>query len=61
VRLRERDRAFALGATLQILGLLGLLYPLQPLIDVLLIVQALWFVTAAITLVAHPARAASAP
>jgi hypothetical protein len=52
--------ALALGATLQVLGLLGLLYPLQPLIDVLLIVQALWFVSVAIALVVRPAPAAEA-
>jgi len=54
--------AAALGATLQTLGLLGLLHPLQPVIDVLLIVQALWFVTAAVALVVQgpgPARRSS--
>jgi hypothetical protein len=45
--------ALALGATLQILGLVGvgLFNVLQPVIDVLLIVQALWFVAAAIGLI----------
>ena len=42
----------ALGAILQILGLVGLFHVLQPVIDVVLIVQALWFVAAAIALVA---------
>lgn len=42
--------ALALGATLQGLGLLGLFNVLQPVIDVLLIVQASWFVAAAVAL-----------
>jgi hypothetical protein len=42
--------ALAMGATLQVLGLLGLFNILQPLIDVLLIVQSLWFVAAAVAL-----------
>jgi hypothetical protein len=42
----------ALGALLQILGLIGLFRVLQSLIDALLIVQALWFVAAAIALLA---------
>ena len=42
--------ALALGATLQVLGLLGLFSILQPVIDALLMVQALWFVTAALVL-----------
>ncbi len=40
--------ALLLGVTLQLLGLIGLLWPLQSLIDVLLIVQSLWFVAAAV-------------
>ena len=47
----------ALGALLQILGLAGLFHVLQPVIDVLLIVQALWFVAAAIALIARPVSA----
>ena len=42
--------ALALGVTLQTLGLLGLFNVLQPVVDVVLMVQALWFVTAAIVL-----------
>jgi hypothetical protein len=40
----------ALGAILQVFGLLGLFNILQPVIDVLLIVQSLWFVAAALGL-----------
>jgi hypothetical protein len=43
----------ALGAALQLLGLMGLFKPLQALIDALLIVQALWFVAAAVVLTAR--------
>jgi hypothetical protein len=42
--------ALALGGTLQGLGLLGLFQPLQAVIDVMLIVQAFWFVAAAVAL-----------
>jgi hypothetical protein len=42
--------ALALGGTLQVLGLLGLFWALQPVIDVILIVQAFWFVAAAVAL-----------
>ena len=42
--------ALFLGVALQVLGLVGLFSVLQPLIDGLLIIQALWFVAAAITL-----------
>jgi hypothetical protein len=42
--------ALAMGSALQILGLVGLFGRLQPIIDVLLIVQALWFVAAGIAL-----------
>jgi hypothetical protein len=44
----------ALGGVLQILGLAGLFNVLQPVIDVVLIVQALWFVAAAIALILRP-------
>jgi hypothetical protein len=52
---RVLPRAFAylalvLGAVLQVLGLVGLFEALQPVIDVLLIVQGLWFLAAAFTL-----------
>jgi len=42
--------ALAMGATLQVFGLLGLFNVLQPVIDNLLIAQSIWFVAAAITL-----------
>jgi len=38
--------ALAIGAALQVLGLVGLFGMLQPVIDKLLIIQALWFVAA---------------
>jgi hypothetical protein len=38
--------ALALGATLQLLGLIGVLRPLQSVVDVVLVVQSLWFVLA---------------
>jgi hypothetical protein len=40
----------ATGATLQALGLAGLFKALQPIIDIILILQAFWFVAAAVTL-----------
>jgi len=46
--------ALALGAVLQALGLVGLFGVLQPVIDVLLIVQGVWFLAAAITLAVRP-------
>ena len=52
--------ALALGVTLQILGLLGLLNLLQPLIDALLIVQSAWFVAAAVALLIRSSRPAVA-
>ena len=42
--------ALAMGGALQIVGLVGLFGVLQPTIDVLLIVQSLWFVAAGIAL-----------
>jgi hypothetical protein len=42
--------ALAIGATLQIFGLVGLFGVLQPIIDDVLIVQALWFVAAGVVL-----------
>jgi len=50
--------ALLLGAVLQALGLVGLFTPLQSLIDVLLIVQGVWFIAAAVALVV-PQRAPS--
>jgi hypothetical protein len=38
------------------LGLVGLFNVLQPLIDVVLIVQAVWFVAAAILVIARPTK-----
>jgi hypothetical protein len=43
--------ALALGATLQTLGLIGLFGALQPVVDTLLIVQGVWFLTAAVALI----------
>jgi len=40
----------AIGGALQVLGLIGLFARLQPVIDTILIVQALWFVAAGSTL-----------
>jgi hypothetical protein len=40
--------AFLLGAVLQIGGLLGILHFLQPVIDIVLIVQNIWFILAGI-------------
>jgi hypothetical protein len=56
---RVLPRAFAylalgLGAILQALGLVGLFDVLQPVIDVLLIVQGLWFLAAAVALLVRP-------
>jgi len=47
--------ALVLGATLQVLGVVGLFSALQPVVDVILIVQALWFVLAGLALAAHSA------
>lgn len=47
---RFAQTALALGVTLQTLGLLGLFNGLQPVVDVALMVQAFWFVTAAVAL-----------
>ena len=48
--------ALALGATLQVLGLVGLFGALQPVIDGLLIVQGVWFLAAAVTLAVRAGR-----
>jgi hypothetical protein len=49
--------ALAMGAALQVFGLLGLFNVLQPMIDVFLIVQAFWFVAAAVALLLRGSRA----
>lgn len=49
--------ALAMGAALQVLGLLGLFNVLQPVIDILLIVQASWFVAAAVALLVRGSEA----
>ncbi len=46
--------ALALGAILQALGLVGLFGVLQPVVDVLLVVQGLWFLAAAVMLIVWP-------
>jgi hypothetical protein len=48
--------ALVLGGTLQVLGVLGLFFALQPVIDVVLIVQAVWFVGAAVALLMRGSR-----
>lgn len=48
--------ALVLGATLQTLGLAGLFATLQPVIDVVLIVQGVWFLAASVALLV-PRRA----
>jgi hypothetical protein len=51
--------AFVMGATLQVLGLVGLFNALQSVIDIILILQALWFVAAAVTLLVRGSKPAS--
>ena len=58
---RVLPRAFAylaraLGTTRQIFGLVGLFGVLQPIIDDVLIVQALWFMAAGVTLMTSERR-----
>jgi hypothetical protein len=48
--------ALAMGATLQVFGLVGLFNALQSVIDVLLIVQSVWFIAAAVVLFARSGR-----
>lgn len=48
--------ALAIGATLQIFGLVGLFGVLQTIIDDVLIVQALWFVAAGVALMTSERR-----
>ena len=43
--------AIAIGVTLQILGIAGLFRPLQNIVDMVLIVQGLWFVSASLAFV----------
>ena len=43
--------ALALGATLQVLGLAGLFNILQPVIDIVLVVQSIWFIAAGLALI----------
>jgi hypothetical protein len=49
--------SLAMGAALQVLGLLGLFNVLQPVIDILLIVQSFWFVAAAVALLVRGSEA----
>ena len=49
--------ALAIGTTLQIFGLVGLFGVLQPIIDDVLVVQALWFVAAGVALMTGERRA----
>ncbi len=49
--------SLAMGAALQVLGLLGLFSVLQPVIDILLIIQAFWFVAAAVALLVRGSEA----
>ena len=51
--------ALVMGATLQVLGLAGLFNALQSVIDVMLILQSLWFVAAAVTLLVRGSRPTS--
>ena len=46
--------SLALGVILQALELVGLFGVLQPVIDVLLIVQGIWFLAAAVALLVRP-------
>ena len=48
--------ALLIGATLQVFGLLGIIMSLQPVIDILLIVQGVWFVAASVALLARNSR-----
>jgi hypothetical protein len=52
--------SLAMGAALQALGLLGLFNVLQPVIDVLLIVQSFWFVAAAVALLVRGSETTAA-
>ena len=66
LRSRVLPRAFALsglalGATLQILGVVGLLADLQSVVDAILIVQSLWFVVAGVAVAIGPAAGSRSP
>jgi len=50
------ETALLIGAVLQLVGLVGLLLPLQSVIDVILIVQSLWFIAAAVALLGSSGR-----
>jgi hypothetical protein len=61
---RVLPRAFAylalgFGVVLQALGLVGLFDALQSVVDVLLVVQGIWFLAAAVTLLVHPMQRAA--
>ena len=51
--------ALLLGVVLQVLGLSGLFRVLQGVIDILLIVQAFWFIAAGIALFTGASKAAA--
>jgi hypothetical protein len=51
--------ALVMGATLQILGRGGLFNALQSIINIVLILQSLWFVAAAVTLLVRGSRPTS--
>jgi hypothetical protein len=50
--------ALLVGGTLQVLGLVGLLHPLQAVINVILIIQSLWFIAAALAVLRYGAGTA---
>jgi hypothetical protein len=52
--------ALAFGAILQVFGLVGLVWDLQPVVDVVLIAQSAWFVLAGVTFMFRPVIASSA-
>ena len=51
--------ALGLGVILQALGLVGLFGALQPVVDAVLIVQGIWFLAAAVTLLVRPMHRAA--
>ena len=53
--------ALVMGAALQVLGLVGLFNVLQPVIDVLLVVQSAWFIVAALVLLVRQSSPAERP
>ncbi len=46
--------ALALGATLQLFGLVGLFGVLQSVVDTVLIAQSVWFIAAGVAIMARP-------